>query len=112
MHSSLTHTYSLHERTDTQIDTVIHTRAEADTSRLYRVSIHIRTHTHTRTHTYAGAHTHKNTNYHDNTPTRTNTQAYALVSTSLDEIAWLLNVRGSDVPCNPVSVSYAVVTTG
>ena len=39
-------------------------------------------------------------------------QAYALVSTSLDEIAWLFNVRGSDVPCNPVSVSYAIVTTG
>ena len=36
--------------------------------------------------------------------------AKALVSASLDEVAWLLNVRGCDVPCNPVSVAYAVVT--
>jgi Creatinase/Prolidase N-terminal domain len=39
-------------------------------------------------------------------------QAHALVSTSLDEIAWIFNLRGSDVPCNPVSVSYSVVTKG
>ena len=34
----------------------------------------------------------------------------ALVSASLDEIAWMYNIRGSDVPCNQVSVAYAVVT--
>ena len=33
------------------------------------------------------------------------------MSASLDEIAWLYNFRGSDVPCNPVSVAYAIVTT-
>lgn len=34
----------------------------------------------------------------------------SLVIASLDEIMWLFNVRGSDVLCNPVSISYAVVT--
>lgn len=33
-----------------------------------------------------------------------------IVSASLDEIAWLYNIRGADVPCNPVSVSYSLVT--
>lgn len=28
---------------------------------------------------------------------------------SLDDIAWLLNVRGDDIPCNPVVSSYALV---
>ncbi|RWS04664.1 xaa-Pro aminopeptidase 1-like protein [Dinothrombium tinctorium] len=31
------------------------------------------------------------------------------VVTSLEEIAWLLNLRGSDVPFNPVFVAYAIV---
>ena len=35
---------------------------------------------------------------------------YALFSSSLDEIAWTLNLRGSDVHCNPVIVSYLLVT--
>lgn len=30
--------------------------------------------------------------------------------TSLDDIAWLYNMRGSDVECNPVALSYAAVT--
>lgn len=34
-----------------------------------------------------------------------------LVVSSLDEIMWLFNVRGSDVQCNPVSISYAVITS-
>lgn len=29
---------------------------------------------------------------------------------SLDAIAWLFNLRGADVPCNPVFVAYALVT--
>ena len=29
---------------------------------------------------------------------------------SLDEIAWLLNIRGNDVRCNPVALSYLIVT--
>ena len=33
----------------------------------------------------------------------------ALVVSALDEVAWLLDVRGSDVECNPVAVAYAVV---
>eukprot|EP01035_Chromulina_nebulosa_P016804 gene16804-22286_t len=33
-----------------------------------------------------------------------------IIITSLDEIAWLFNLRGSDVSCNPVFVSYALVT--
>lgn len=32
-----------------------------------------------------------------------------LLVTALDEVAWLLNLRGSDVHCNPVFVSYALV---
>lgn len=33
----------------------------------------------------------------------------ALLVTALDEIAWLLNLRGRDVDCNPVFVAYALV---
>ena len=32
------------------------------------------------------------------------------VLTSLDDIAWLLNIRGNDVECNPVILSYVAVT--
>ena len=32
------------------------------------------------------------------------------ILTSMDDIVWLLNIRGNDVPCNPVVLSYAVVT--
>lgn len=32
--------------------------------------------------------------------------------TSLDDIAWLLNIRGNDIPCNPVVLSYAYFTRG
>ena len=34
---------------------------------------------------------------------------YHLIST-LDDIAWLYNLRGKDVACNPVFVSYAIVS--
>ena len=32
-----------------------------------------------------------------------------LLVTMLDEVAWLMNLRGSDVQCNPVFLSYATV---
>lgn len=32
------------------------------------------------------------------------------ILTTLDDIVWLLNIRGDDVPCNPVVLSYAAVT--
>ncbi len=32
------------------------------------------------------------------------------IITSLDDIAWLFNIRGRDIPCNPVVLSYAVIT--
>lgn len=32
-----------------------------------------------------------------------------MILTSLDDIAWLLNIRGDDIPCNPVVLSYLVV---
>lgn len=35
--------------------------------------------------------------------------AEALLLSALDEIAWTLNVRGSDVHCNPVVVSYLLI---
>lgn len=38
-------------------------------------------------------------------------QAVAIVISMLDEIAWLLNIRGADVEFNPVSIAYVVVTT-
>jgi len=31
------------------------------------------------------------------------------VITALDELAWLFNLRGSDIPCNPVFAGYGVV---
>lgn len=33
-----------------------------------------------------------------------------LVLTSLDDIAWILNLRGADVECNPVFLSYLVIS--
>ncbi|EIM81949.1 Creatinase/aminopeptidase [Stereum hirsutum FP-91666 SS1] len=36
--------------------------------------------------------------------------AHAMVVTMLDEIAWLFNMRGSDIDFNPVFFAYAVVT--
>ncbi|CAH1228179.1 XPNPEP2 [Branchiostoma lanceolatum] len=41
----------------------------------------------------------------------TEENADALVLTKLDEVAWLFNLRGSDVPFNPVFFAYAIVTT-
>lgn len=38
--------------------------------------------------------------------------ADALVLTALDEIAWLFNIRGYDLPNTPVLRAYAVVTSG
>lgn len=34
------------------------------------------------------------------------------VISKLDEIAWILNLRGSDIPCNPVFLSYLFVSQG
>lgn len=34
-----------------------------------------------------------------------------LILSSLDEIAWLLNIRGEDVLCNPVVLSYLAIDT-
>ncbi|ORX90124.1 Creatinase/aminopeptidase [Basidiobolus meristosporus CBS 931.73] len=36
--------------------------------------------------------------------------AYGFIVSTLDEIAWLFNLRGSDIQCNPVFFSYALVT--
>lgn len=32
------------------------------------------------------------------------------ILTSLEDIIWLLNIRGNDVPCTPVVLSYAIIT--
>ncbi|XP_031555402.1 xaa-Pro aminopeptidase 1-like [Actinia tenebrosa] len=37
-------------------------------------------------------------------------KAYAFVATALDDVAWLFNLRGSDVEYNPVFFAYAIVT--
>lgn len=39
---------------------------------------------------------------------KANACSYALIS-SLDEIAWFLNLRGNDIPCNPVFLSYLLI---
>lgn len=36
--------------------------------------------------------------------------AQSLLVASLDTIAWIFNIRGNDVKCNPVAVSYAYVS--
>lgn len=36
--------------------------------------------------------------------------AEILITSALDEIAWLLNIRGSDVEFNPVVISFALIT--
>ncbi|AFS77424.1 Xaa-pro aminopeptidase 1 [Gottschalkia acidurici 9a] len=33
------------------------------------------------------------------------------VLSSLDDIAWLFNIRGRDIPCNPIAISYTLVST-
>ena len=40
----------------------------------------------------------------------TDAHAQALFVAALDDIAWTLNLRGSDVHCNPVFVSYLLIT--
>ena len=37
--------------------------------------------------------------------------AYGMLAAALDDIAWTLNLRGSDVHCNPVFVSYLLITS-
>ncbi len=37
-------------------------------------------------------------------------KADALLVTALDEVAWFLNLRGTDVSYNPVFLSYVLVT--
>ena len=37
--------------------------------------------------------------------------ASQLLITTLDDIAWLFNLRGSDIECNPVFLAYAVVSS-
>ncbi|MCM0648000.1 aminopeptidase P family protein [Clostridium swellfunianum] len=34
------------------------------------------------------------------------------VISGLDDIAWLLNIRGRDVQCNPLTISYVVISEG
>lgn len=36
--------------------------------------------------------------------------ADAMVVTALDEIAWMLNIRGRDIPYNPFVRSYVLIT--
>jgi Xaa-Pro aminopeptidase len=37
--------------------------------------------------------------------------ADAIVITALDEVAWLLNIRGYDIPNNPVVHAFVTVTS-
>ena len=38
-------------------------------------------------------------------------QCEVLLLSALDEIAWTLNIRGTDVSCNPVVISYLLITS-
>lgn len=38
-------------------------------------------------------------------------KAEAILISALDEIAWTLNIRGNDIHCSPVIVSYLLITT-
>ncbi|KAK6521696.1 hypothetical protein TWF506_001902 [Arthrobotrys conoides] len=40
----------------------------------------------------------------------TKQKSHGLVLTGLDEVMWLFNIRGSDIPFNPVFFCYAIVT--
>lgn len=40
----------------------------------------------------------------------THKEAAILVLTALDDIAWLFNLRGSDIPFNPVFFAYAIIS--
>jgi Xaa-Pro aminopeptidase len=44
------------------------------------------------------------------THTSTATGTGAMLVTALDDVAWLLNFRGSDITHNPVALAYALVT--
>ncbi|CEP17829.1 hypothetical protein [Parasitella parasitica] len=44
------------------------------------------------------------------TELRRSSQGNNIIVSALDEIAWLLNLRGSDIHCSPVFFSYVVVT--
>jgi Xaa-Pro aminopeptidase len=35
---------------------------------------------------------------------------YTLITTAMDEIAWLLNLRGNDMQCNPLFYSFMIVS--
>ena len=39
-----------------------------------------------------------------------NKEADLFVLTTLDDIAWLFNIRGNDIMCNPVVLSYAIIS--
>lgn len=39
-------------------------------------------------------------------------QADGILISALDEIAWTLNLRGDDIHCNPVFISYLLITQG
>jgi Xaa-Pro aminopeptidase len=41
--------------------------------------------------------------------TMDNNNVNILVLTALDEVAWLLNLRGSDVPFTPIFRSYLII---
>lgn len=43
-------------------------------------------------------------------PPDTEQKVGALIVTALDEVAWLLNLRGGDVAYNPIFISYVIVT--
>ncbi|MEY8336787.1 aminopeptidase P family protein [Lachnospiraceae bacterium 62-35] len=37
-------------------------------------------------------------------------EASVHIITTLDDITWLLNIRGNDIPCNPVALCYFIMT--
>ena len=37
--------------------------------------------------------------------------SYTLLTTAMDEIAWLLNLRANDMQCNPLFYSFMIVSS-
>ena len=45
-------------------------------------------------------------------PTAAQHGTYGYFLNSLDDIAWIFNIRANDVPCNPVAFAFAVISGG
>ena len=45
-------------------------------------------------------------------PTSIKQGSYGYFLNSLDDIAWIFNIRANDIPCNPVAYAFAIISGG